>query len=192
MNVRPASVPPPPIPSLGGGWTLRLAEPVADLARIHGWLSAAGAVRDPERLQEELRAKLAGRATRPCVVSLDDVPLIHLEVHRVLHHALRACYPVGAHDLALDLVAGDRGAVGSDLVARLLPELTSALFAADPHCRRITAAPDADDAVAVRDFRAGGFRHVTEVDLPHRTAALLVAERPEISRISTALDDMPH
>ncbi|MER6977029.1 GNAT family N-acetyltransferase [Streptomyces carpinensis] len=192
MNALAGTVPPPPTPSLSGGWALRPADPVTDLARVHAWLSASGDTRSREGLQHELRTKAAGRATRPGIVSRDDVPVIYLELHRVLHHVLRTCYPVGSHDLVLDLVTGSRGPAERGLVASLLPELASALFTADPACRRITAAPDADDTVAVQEFQNGGFRHVTEVDLPDRTVALLVAERPEITRISTALDDMPH
>lgn len=186
------TVPPPPTPSLSGDWALRPADPATDLARIHGWLSASGVPLSRGELQDELRVKLTGRTTRPCVVRLGDVPVLYLEVHRVLRHALRASYPVGAHDLALDRVVGAPGPAALDQAARLLPELTAALFAADPHCRRIMAAPDTDDTAALCAFQTGGFHHVTEVDLPHRTVALLVAEPDEISRISTALDDMPH
>ncbi len=186
------TVPPPPTPCLGGGWTLRPADPAADLALVHGWFAASGRARSRDALQGELRGQLAGRAARPCIVSLHDEPVIYLEVHRVLHHPVRACYPVGAHDLALELVLGAPRSACSQLVADLLPELTSALFAFDPRCRRVTAAVDVEDTATVGDFEVGGFRHVTDADLPDRGVALLVAEPPEVAAIPTSLDAMPH
>ncbi|MBA2949419.1 GNAT family N-acetyltransferase [Streptomyces himalayensis] len=186
------TVPPPPTPCLGGGWTLRPTDPVADLALVHGWFAASGRTRSREALLGELRGLQAGRAARPCIVSLHDEPVIYLEVHRVLHHPLRACYPVGAHDLALELVPGVPRSAGRQLIAHLLRDLTSALFASDPRCRRVTAAVDVEDAAAVGDFEAGGFRYVTDADLPHRSVALLVAEPSAVTTIATSLDAMPH
>ncbi|MGN9757283.1 hypothetical protein [Streptomyces sp. SD31] len=69
---------------------------------------------------------------------------------------------------------------------------TPALFAADPHCRRIVAAPAEDDSPARLALETAGFRPVTEADLPGGTVVLYTAEPPAVMALSTALDDMPH
>ncbi|MGW2647170.1 GNAT family N-acetyltransferase [Streptomyces sp. NPDC001393] len=119
-------------------------------------------------------------------------PTALLRVHRVPHHPLHACYPFGAHDLAVGLDLSDPGAPGQVLASQLLRAFVSALFAADSRCRRIVAAPDESDTVTQVVLEAGGFRRVAEADLPDASVVLYAAEPPDITRISTALDDMPH
>jgi hypothetical protein len=146
------------VPAIGGGWALR---PVAEPS------GAAG--------------------TRAFAASVDGGPEIALRIHRVPHHPLRACYPFGAHDLAVDLVATHPLRVGA-----LLRALVPALFAAHPDCRRVIAAPDEDDTRTQDVLEAGGFLRITEADLPDRSVVLFAAEPPGLARLSTALDDMPH
>ncbi|WEH12403.1 hypothetical protein [Streptomyces sp. VNUA24] len=134
--------------------------------------------------------------------------LVH--VQGVPHHPVRACYPYGAHDVVVWLGDGDdetdhgddetdhgdradrAGRVPEEAGADLLRVLVPALFAADARCRRVVAAPDEDDGHAQRVLAAGGFRRITEADLPHGSVVLFAAEPPELAGLSTALDDMPH
>lgn len=141
--------------------------------------------------------------------------LVHVQA--VPHHPVRACYPFGAHDVVVWLGDGDdetdhgdhgtdhgdggtdhgdRGAraarVPEEAGADLLRVLVPALFAADARCRRVVAAPDEYDGHAQRVLLAGGFRRITEADLPHGSVVLFAAEPPEVAGLSTALDDMPH
>ncbi|WP_338899947.1 hypothetical protein WBG99_33490 [Streptomyces sp. TG1A-60] len=125
-----------------------------------------------------------------------------VRVQRVRHHPLRACYPFGAHDLVVWLGddGDDTGADCDDRAARvpeeaasgLLRVLAPALFAADARCRRVIAAPDEHDVHAQRILAAGGFRRITEADLPDCSVVLFAVEPPDIAELSTALDDMPH
>ncbi|MFE7273605.1 GNAT family N-acetyltransferase [Streptomyces sp. NPDC057623] len=110
-----------------------------------------------------------------------------VRVQRVWQHPLRAAYPMGAHDIAVWL---DRPA--PDLAAGLLRALTPALFAADPRCRRVVAAPDEDDPRTQRVLEDGGFRRIAEADLPGGPVVLFAAEPPDIAGLPTAFDDMPH
>jgi hypothetical protein len=122
------------------------------------------------------------------VITALDLPLPPgLRLYRVRDHPLRACYPYGAHDLAVRLVRQDLAEAG-----RLLRDLVPALFAADPRCRRVVAAPAEDDIAAQAAFEAGGFRRVAEADLPDGSVVLYTVEPPEIAELPTALDDMPH
>ncbi|WP_052682807.1 hypothetical protein [Streptomyces sp. FxanaA7] len=138
--------------------------------------------------------------------------LVHLQ--RVRHHPVRACYPFGAHDFVVRLGddgdgdgdgddgdgggtehggrAGRAGRVPEAAGADLLRALVPALFAADARCRRVIAAPGEHDVHAQRVLSAGGFRRVTEADLPGGSVVLFAAEPPALTELSTALDDMPH
>lgn len=162
----PDSVPVPPEPVLGGGWTLR---PAAEDAG---------------------RPRHTGRAW--AVTQGGGGPVFLLRLDRVSQHPVRACYPFGAHDLVVALVLPEPAPSVADLASRLLRRLVPALFAADPRCRRIVAAPAQHDAVGLQALDAGGFRQVTEAELPDGDVVLCAAERPEIAELSTALDDMPH
>ncbi|KUO15300.1 GNAT family N-acetyltransferase [Streptomyces dysideae] len=155
----------PPVPALGGGWNLRpTGDPVGISSRTVGAYAA----------------------------TFDGGPTILLEIHRVPHHPVCVCYPFGAHDLAVGLTLPDPAPSEQALASRLLRELVPALFAADPHCRRVVAAPAEDDSPAQLTLEAAGFRRVTEADLPGGTVVLFTAEPPAVMRVSTALDDMPH
>ncbi|WP_105971096.1 GNAT family N-acetyltransferase [Streptomyces geranii] len=156
-------------PRLGARWVLRaLAGPSAGL---------------PRRPARTYAVRAAGGG-----------PELFLELHRVPDHPLRACYPYGAHDLAIGLVlpSPDEAGAGPDPAARLLRDLVPALFTLAPRCRRVIAAPDEDDTAAQLALEQGGFRRITEADLPGGSVVLFAAEPPAIAGLSTALDDMPH
>jgi hypothetical protein len=182
-----------PATALGGGWTLRPADEP----------SAAG--RSPARRYTASHGDGDAR-----------VDLL-VRVQPVRNHPLRACYPYGEHDLVVGLDSDsdtdtdtdsadrdDRGeGCGGDrdgpaahgpasAVPGLLRVLAPALFAADAHCRRVIAAPDECDIHAQRILADGGFRRITEADLPGGSVVLFAAEPPDVAELSTALDDMPH
>jgi hypothetical protein len=152
------SVPAPPVPALGPGWTLRPLDDPAAGARSYA------------------------------VTAADGGPALRLRVHRVARHPVRACYPYGGRDLALEPGSWD----DPGPLARLLRAFVPALLAADPDCRRVVAAPDEDDAAAHAVLEAGGLLRVTEAELPDGAVVLFAAEPPNLAGMSTALDDMPH
>lgn len=172
---------PLPVPDLPGhvaGWSLRPtgSEPVAGAALFGA--APAGAV----------RAYVAG-------IGHDGPPAARVTIHRVLHHPLRDCYPVGAHDLLLEVVAtAPQPPSPADVpdTTALLGSLVAALFTADPSCRRIMTAPAVEDTAAQERYAAGGFRPVAEADLREGTVVLMVVEPVQVTTIATALDDMPH
>ncbi|MFE2093964.1 GNAT family N-acetyltransferase [Streptomyces sp. NPDC057582] len=172
---------PLPVPALPGhvaGWSLRPtgSKPVSDAAPFGP--APAGTV----------RAYTASTGH-------DGPPVVRVTIHRVLHHPLRGCYPVGAHDLLLELVTTapqpPSAADGPDTTA-LLDSLVAALFAADPSCRRIMTAPAIEDTAAQEQYAAGGFRPVAEADVHGGTVLLMVVEPAQVTTIATALSDMPH
>lgn len=132
----------------------------------------------------------ARQTTRVYAASPVEGPAeVEFSLHSVPEHPLRACYPFGAHDLAVSVVPP---AGRERLAARLLRDLVRALFTAEPRCRRVIAAPEEDDTATQLLMEEGGFLRVTEADLPGGTVVLYAVEPPSLAGLSTALDDMPH
>jgi hypothetical protein len=175
----PGALPMLGAPRLGDRWVLR---------------TLAGPPHGPSR--ELPHAPPHGLPRRPArtyaVRAVEGGPELFLELHRVPDHPLRACYPYGAHDLAVGLVLPSPDEAGAGPAARLLRDLVPALFDLDPRCRRVIAAPDENDTATRLALEGGGFRRITEADLPGGSVVLFAAEPPGIARLSTALDDMPH
>lgn len=163
MATHLATIPPPPLPRLATPWSLTPTDGEAD----------------------------APRTGRTFVAAIDGEPIAQVDLGRVLRLRLRACYPAGAHDLALTLTPLT-GHSDEPRLQDLLTLLVPALFTADPHCRRIVAAPREADDAAVRTFAAAEFRHVIDAELEDVCIVLLAAEPARITGLSTALDDMPH
>ncbi|MDX2933724.1 GNAT family N-acetyltransferase [Streptomyces ipomoeae] len=157
--ITPLDVPPPPAPTLDGDWALRPLVTEEPAVRAYAVTPSGG-----------------------------GTP-VQLRLYRVQHHPLRACYPHGAHDIAVQLVPAE---AAESPAAQLLNALVPALFTADPLCRRVVAAPAEDDTAAQAAFEAGGFRRVTEADLPTGTVVLFTTEPSWLADLPTALDDMPH
>ncbi|MEU2913974.1 GNAT family N-acetyltransferase [Streptomyces massasporeus] len=155
-------LPPPPEPALGSEWTLTSLADAGPGSRAYAAAPRGGG------------------------------PVAELRLYRVQHHPLRACYPYGAHDIGLGLILPDRSETGQELVPRLLGGLVPALFAADPLCRRVVAAPAEDDTATQTALANGGFHRVTEADLPGGSVVLFTAEPAWLADLPTALDDMPH
>ena len=55
--------------------------------------------------------------------------------------------------------------------------LADALLRADPACRRVVAEPDRENTPSVRAFAAAGFVQHGELQLPEKTALLMVRTR---------------
>ena len=60
---------------------------------------------------------------------------------------------------------------------RLLRGVADALLRADPACQRVVAEPDVENTPSVRAFAAAGFVQQGELQLPDKTALLMVRPR---------------
>lgn len=178
-----SDVPGPPLPVLGGRWHARAADPDRDLSLVHRWMQAPHVAAfwhqawPPERWAEELRRQLAGVHSLPVLVSLDGDPVMYLEVYRAARDVVASVYPARPHDLGLHVAVGELSMTDRGLVRSLLPELTDALFEADPRCTRVLLEPDVRNRRAISSFTAGGFEPVGEVLLPDKVALLMVRAR---------------
>jgi RimJ/RimL family protein N-acetyltransferase len=172
-----------PVLHLAAGFDLRPAEP-SDAPTVAGWMSA-GHVRTwwdqawpAERWSDEITRLAGGEHTVPCLASYDGEPFAYLELYRVRLDVLAAYYEYDDHDWGVHVAIGDAARTGAGLGRRLLAAVADALFAADPRCRRVVAEPDVRNAPSLRAFAAAGFERSAKLDLPGKTAALMIRTRP--------------
>lgn len=173
---------PPPVPVLAAPWSLRTATP-ADAATVHAWMHRPHVATrwdqawPRERWDDEIARQLAGRHSRPCLVSRDGVEIVYVEIYRVAHDALREHYDAGAHDLGLHVAIGEEDRTGAGLGTALLDALAGALLRADPRCARIVLEPEEGNAAMHRALAKAGFAATARAVLPHKVALLHVRDR---------------
>jgi lysine N-acyltransferase len=130
-----------------------------------------------ERWAEELEEQSAGEHSLPCVVAVDAEDFGYVELYRVRLDRLAEYYPSGEHDWGVHVAIGDPARAGRGLGRRLLRALADALLVADPACERVVAEPDVRNTPSVRAFAAAGFDRFGELQLPDKTAVLMVRTR---------------
>ncbi|XVS62539.1 GNAT family N-acetyltransferase [Actinosynnema sp. CA-299493] len=179
-----SAVPAPPLPVLAGDWRARVVDPdTRDLDLVHRWMQSPHVVAfwhqawPREQWDEELRRQLSGRHSLPVLVSRGEDPVIYLEVYRAARDVVAEVYQARPHDLGLHVAVGELSMTDQGLVRRLLPEVTAALFDADPRCTRVLLEPDVRNRRAIASFTASGFAPVGEVLLPDKVALLMVRTR---------------
>ncbi|GAB6901777.1 GNAT family N-acetyltransferase [Kineosporia succinea] len=174
----------PAVPSLPFPWQARLLRPGStDEARLVHWMAQPHVERfwqqdwPADRWNGYLRAQIAGAYSRPVLVLRDGEPFAYLEIYRPARDLISGYYPAGPHDLGLHLAIGDQRHTGRGFGREMVKSLVAQLFTDDPACELVVAEPDARNVAAVRMFEAAGFRRQAELELPHKTAALMVTVR---------------
>jgi len=167
---------------LDNRFDLRPAEPT-DAARIALWMAQPHIQQwwqqdwSVERWVQELSRQTAGEHSVPCVVAVDAEDFGYVELYRVRHDRLAEYYPSEEHDWGIHVAIGDVTRVGRGLGRGLLRALADALLRADPACQQVVAEPDKDNTPSVRAFVAAGFVQQRELQLPEKTALLMVRTR---------------
>ncbi len=130
-----------------------------------------------ERWAQEIEEQAAGEHSIPCLTSIDGEDLGYVELYRVRHDRLAEYYAWQEHDWGLHVAIGDPDVWARELGRRLLRSLADALFRADPRCTRVVAEPDLTNVGSVRAFGAAGFVAQGELQLPEKTALLMMRNR---------------
>jgi RimJ/RimL family protein N-acetyltransferase len=133
-----------------------------------------------ERWAQEIEQQAAGEHSIPCVVSVDAEDFGYVELYRVRLDRLAEYYRAGLHDWGIHVAIGDVTRVGRGLGRQLLRALADALLVADPACQRVVAEPDRENTPSIRAFTAAGFSRHTELQLPDKTAVLMVREASDV------------
>jgi lysine N-acyltransferase len=167
---------------LDNGFALRPAgsEDAAQIAswmtqpHIKCWWQQAWSV---ERWAQELSRQSAEEHSIPCMASVDAEDFGYVELYRVRHDRLAEYYASDEHDWGVHVAIGDVMRVGRGLGRQLLRALADALLREYPDSRRVVAEPDIDNTPSVRAFTAAGFVNQEELQLPDKTARLMVRTR---------------
>jgi RimJ/RimL family protein N-acetyltransferase len=167
---------------LEDGFDLRPAG-TGDAARIALWMAQPHIQQwwqqdwSVERWAQELEQQSAGEHSVPCVVAVDAKEFGYVELYRVRHDRLAEYYSSGEHDWGVHVAIGDPTRIGRGLGRQLLRALADALLVADPACERVVAEPDIRNTPSIRAFLAAGFDRYGELQLPEKTALLMVRTR---------------
>lgn len=171
-----------PMLHLGNGFDLRPAG-AEDAARIAVWMAQPHVQRwwqqdwSVEHWAEEITQQVAGEHSIPCVAAVGAEDFGYVELYRVRHDRLAEYYASDQHDWGVHIAIGDLTRVGRGLGRQLLRALADALLRADPACQRVVAEPDIENTRSVRAFVAAGFVQQGELQLPEKTAQLMVRTR---------------
>ncbi|BCJ32702.1 N-acetyltransferase [Actinocatenispora thailandica] len=170
-------------PTARGVLTLRPVLVDDDLELVHDWLNRPHVARfwqqawPRDRVRGYLTGLLTDSVSRPMLGLLAGVPVSYWEIYRAIAEPVGAAYPAEPGDLGLHVLIGEPALTGRGLGRTLLGAVRDGLFAADPACTRVVAEPDVRNTASVRAFQRAGFTRRGEIELPDKTAALLVAER---------------
>ena len=168
--------------NLDNGFDLRPAV-ASDAPRIALWMSQPHIQRwwhqdwSVERWAQEIERQAEGEYSAPCVAAVDAEDFGYVELYRARHDRLAEYYTSDEHDWGVHLAIGDVTRVGRGLGRQLLRALADALVRADPACQRVVAEPDIENTPSVRAFVAAGFVPQGELQLPDKTALLMVRTR---------------
>jgi RimJ/RimL family protein N-acetyltransferase len=184
MEVAHREITGPPLPRMRIPWSVRPAEPGgADLDLIHDWMHASHVVAfwnqnwTRTRWTEELQRQRAGDHSLPCLVSYEGVEIAYLEVYRVTRDRLADYYAHQPTDLGVHVAIGNLSQTGRGLGQSLLREVAEGLLVSDHTCDRVVAEPDVHNVPSIKAFEKAGFQFTAEIDLPEKTAALVIHPR---------------
>lgn len=161
---------------------LRAADP-SDASRIALWMSQPHIARwwhqgwSVERWAQEIEQQAAGEHSAPYLAAVDGEEFAYVELYRVRHDRLAEYYAYGEDDWGVHVAIGDVTRVGQGLGRELLRSLAAVVLQADPDCSQVVAEPDIENTPSVRAFVAAGFVQHGELQLPEKTALLMVRTR---------------
>jgi lysine N-acyltransferase len=141
---------------------------------VHRWWQQSWSV---ERWAQEIEQQTAGEHSTPYVVAMDSEDFAYVELYRVRHDRLAQYYAYDDQDWGVHVAIGDATRVGRGLGRRLLSAVADTVLRAEPACSRVVAEPDAENTPSVRAFAAAGFVQHGELQLPEKTAVLMVRTR---------------
>ncbi|MCQ4362116.1 acetyltransferase [Mycobacterium gordonae] len=171
---------------LPGTFTLRLLDPDGDLDVLHSWMNDPEVARywkkawPREQIAAYLREQQLSSHSTPYVGELNGVPMSYWELYRADLDPLAQYYDAREHDAGVHLLLGPTDCRGRRLGADLLRVVSAWQLDADPLATRVIGEPDASNVRLIRVATLAGFRHVADIDLPHKRAALIIRTRDSL------------
>ncbi|OAT66287.1 N6-hydroxylysine acetyltransferase [Mycobacteroides immunogenum] len=177
---------PPPMPSFGGTrYALRRVDPLgSDPEMLSEWFARPHLVQTWEqpwsatRWQEDSSYRLAGDYSLPCILSVDGSEVGYIELYRAARDEIARIYPAHAHDVGLHVATADTRLLGRGVVSAWMGLLPTAIYQADPACRRMMIEPSASNTPMRKALDRIGWTLLGEFDIrPGRRIALYRTER---------------
>lgn len=171
---------------LPGTFTLRLLDPDGDLDVLHSWMNDPEVARywnkawPREQIAAYLREQQLSSHSTPYVGELNGVPMSYWELYRADLDPLAQYYDAREHDAGVHLLLDPTDCRGRRLGADLLRVVSAWQLDADPLATRVIGEPDASNVRLIRVATLAGFRHVADIDLPHKRAALIIRTRDSL------------
>ncbi len=164
-------------------FSLRLLDPARDLEVVHSWMNDPEVARywkrawPRDQIASYLHEQQLSTHSTPYLGELSGVAMSYWELYRADLDPLAQYYDAHAHDAGIHLLLGPAECRGRRLAADLLRVTSDWQLDADPLATRVIGEPDASNLRLIRVAELAGFRHVMDIDLPHKRAALLVRTR---------------
>ncbi|MEU7142868.1 GNAT family N-acetyltransferase [Nocardia sp. NPDC046473] len=192
-EVRAVAAPLPP--NVAEPFRIRIADPDGtDPAMISEWMHRPHLLETweqpwpAERREQDLRAQLAGTYSLPCIASFDYATdnqpergrrdVAYLELYRAAKDEISRLYHADPYDVAMHLATAELDLIGRGAMTAFAVQLMSAIFAAEPNCRRIMIDPDHRNVVVRRVAEKFGMTNLGEFDIrPDRRIALFTLPR---------------
>ncbi len=171
------------VPLPAGRFSLHEIHSKRDVPLLHAWMN------DPSIAhwwaldgdEDVVRRHLAAQALRThsnCYLGcVDDEPVSYWELYRADLDELACVYPARPHDVGIHLLIGPPAWRGRGIGSLLLRAVTELVLRAAPETTRVIADPDVRNTASVAAFERAGFRRVGTVQLPGKTAALMIRHR---------------
>ncbi|WP_078311150.1 MULTISPECIES: GNAT family N-acetyltransferase [unclassified Mycobacterium] len=177
---------PPPLPSFAGTrYGLRPVDPEgSDPELLSEWFSRPHLLEtwdqpwSAEKWREDSSYRLAGHYSLPCILSVDGAEAAYVEMYRAARDEITRIYDAHPHDTGFHIATASTEHLGRGVISEWIRLLPSAVFAADPACRRMMAEPSADNPPILRVLGRLGWTAMGEFDIrPDRRIALYRFDR---------------
>jgi acetyl CoA:N6-hydroxylysine acetyl transferase len=169
--------------SCSGQFSLRRIDPERDLDLVHSWMNDAEVARfwempwPRERIASYLFEQHRSADSAAYLGELDGIAMSYWVTYRADLAQLAEHYAAHPHDAGVHLLLGPADCRGRGLARGLLRAVSTWQLEADPLATRVVAEPDVDNVRSIRTFERAGFRRATDLDLPHKRAALMIRDR---------------
>lgn len=154
-----------------------------DLDLMHSWMNDPEVARfwnkpwSKDQIASYLREQQDCPHLDPYLGMLEGVAMSYWELYRADLDSLAQHYPARDHDAGVHMLLGPAESRGQGLAVALLRAVSDFQLEMDPRATRVVGEPDLENIRCIRVAERAGFRHVTDLDLPHKRAALLIRDR---------------
>ncbi|GAB3399265.1 hypothetical protein GCM10027515_05380 [Schumannella luteola] len=173
---------------------LRVLDPVADLAALHGWIAQPrsrfwGGLSEstPDELREVYEFVDGLPTHHAFLASVDGTPVALLQTYQPEHDPVGDAYPVERGDVGIHLLIGARAGARIAGFSTLLGVSFAGFLFSRPAAERIVAEPDLRNEAAVTRARLSGFELGPEIELADKRAQLAFLTRARLDALVARL-----